>query len=178
MLDCVNLIIALITMGISIGALVVAIMAYQFAKNTYIENVKQERIRATLSDFPQLRKNNQELIMKIADLEEREKELCLKSYMSQMEYFAVGVNSGAYDLDIVNCMSGGMLVSQYEKHLRQFIVDRRKRKEKKIEVGEKVEVSPEKAYCEYEKMMKKLYELRGKEWEPVISVKSTAKPKE
>ena len=71
-----------------------------------------------------------------------------------MEHFAVGINSGAYDLETVNRMSGGMLVNQYKRVTKNFINDRRNNK-KHTEVGK------EKVYCEYEKMIKNLYKLRS-----------------
>lgn len=138
----------------SILGTIIAICALCYTKHTYEENVKHDRIRATVSDFPQLRKNNQELVLNISDLDEREKELCLKCYLSQMEHFAVGINSGAYDLETVNRMSGGMLVNQYKRVTKNFINDRRNNK-KHTEVGK------EKVYCEYEKMIKNLYKLRS-----------------
>lgn len=144
----------------SILGTIIAICALCYTKHTYEENVKHDRIRATVSDFPQLRKNNQELVLNISDLDEREKELCLKCYLGQMEHFAVGINSGAYDLKTVNRMSGGMLVNQYKHLTREFIGDRRNNKKHS-------EVHNEKVYCEYIKMMKKLYKLRKikAEWE-------------
>lgn len=142
----------------SIAACIIAWLAYRFATTTYKESVDKQRVQATLSAFPQIRKENGELILEMADLEGiRERELLIKRYMSQMEHFAVGINEGAYDIAAVNRMSGGMLVTQYEKYIRDFITMRKEKPQKNLEPGKK--------YCEYETMMKKLFELRGKPWE-------------
>ena len=58
-----------------------------------------------------------------------------------MELFCVGISEGIYDLDIVRKMSGNMLVKQYDKYMRSFMLTKRKHK---------------KSYENYEKVMEKL----------------------
>ncbi|MCF2620383.1 DUF4760 domain-containing protein [Oscillibacter valericigenes] len=154
--DIVSLIVSILGTFTSILAAIYAIRAYHFATTTYKENIEREKIRATVSDFPALRRENEELQTKLKELPENEREAVLKSYVAQMERFAVGVNSGAYSLDIVNRMSGGILVQQYKKIIKDFIKHRR-------EDREHPEVKT--PYSEYVKMMQDLYGLRGKEWE-------------
>lgn len=132
-----------------------ALLALIFAFSTYRKNVKQERIRATLTAFPLLRSENPELILEIGQLSEKDRVLTLKDYLRKMEHFAVGVNSEAYDVDIVNKMSGGMLINQYEKHLKDFIISRQTKK------NTTDTVPPQNAYCEYIKMIKILAKKRN-----------------
>ncbi len=62
-------------------------------------------------------------------------------YLNEMEFFCVGISEGIYDLDIVRKMSGNMLVKQYDKYMRNFMLTKRKHK---------------KSYENYEKVMEKL----------------------
>lgn len=62
-------------------------------------------------------------------------------YLNEMEFFCVGISEGIYDLDIVRKMSGNMLVKQYDKYMRSFMLTKRKHK---------------KSYENYEKVMEKL----------------------
>ena len=86
----------------------------------------------------------------------------LKGYLSDLERFAVGCNHKAYTVDIVNSMSGGMLVNQYNKYFKEFITERRRL------TSLEANVKPWNMYNEYEKMMKQVFELRGLEWEEPI----------
>ena len=136
-----------------------AIRAYRFATKTYKANVEQTRVQATMAAFPQLRRENSELVLEIEDLQDRrDRELLLKNYMAQMERFAVGINCGAYDIAIVDKMSGGMLIGQYKRHLKKFIAHRQND-------IEHLDVKKNNIYCEYEAMMRKLFALRGEPWE-------------
>ncbi len=121
---------------------------------------QDERKRATLADFPQLRERTQALLEEVEKLEEgEEKDARMKSYMQLLERFAVGVNTGAYDIRIINRMSGGMLINQFEKVIRPF-VERRRRE---IELRNP-EIKKSALYCEYETMIQKLYRIRHKKW--------------
>ncbi len=119
---------------------------------------QDERKRATLSDFPQLRERTQALLEDAEKMDEGEaKDNKMKSYMQLLERFAVGVNTGAYDIRIINRMSGGMLINQYERVIRPFVERRRK----EIELRNP-EIKKSALYCEYETMIKKLYRIRHK----------------
>lgn len=144
----------------SIGSIVGGACSFFAIANAYKEykiNVKNEVIRATLENFPKIRSDNGELILKISDLENAEgRKIILKKYLSQMEHFAVGINQDAYDIDIVDKMSGGMLISQYEEYIKDFIEERRKIPGNRV--------SADKKYYEYEMMMRKLFDKRGIAW--------------
>ncbi len=77
-----------------------------------------------------------------------------KNYLRNMEYFATGVNNDVYSIQIVNKMSGGLLVRQYDDYLREYIEEARRH------TG--VEVRSEQKYYEYEKMIQKLKRIRMK----------------
>ena len=81
----------------------------------------------------------------------------LREYLSRMERFSVGVHCKVYDISIINSMSGRVLVGQYNSYIRDYIKNR-------IEQG-----MEDSTYCEYEKLIKKLVELRAKK------AKSTSK---
>lgn len=143
-----------------IGSLIaVAIAIYVYKKTSEEDrkiqerNVELERVRATLRDFPSMRRNNVGFEQELASLSGEDREKFLIATLGQIEQFAVGINIGAYSLDIVSRMSGGMLINQYEKHFKSFIKRRRAKGHPKI--------PSEKLYCEYEEMIKKLYEKRG-----------------
>lgn len=82
----------------------------------------------------------------------------MKEYLADLERFAVGCSNKAYAVDIVNSMSGGMLVGQYEKHFRNYIFDKRKN------MGINGNVKPWNLYTEFEKMMEEIYFLRNLQW--------------
>ena len=132
-----------------IGSLIAVIIAIYVYRKTSEEdrkiqerNVELERVRATLRDFPSMRRNNAGFEQQLARLSEEERENFLISSLGQIEQFAVGINIGAYSLDVVNRMSGGMLINQYERHFQSFIERRRAKGHPKIPA--------EKLYCEYE----------------------------
>lgn len=140
----------------SLIAVVIAIYVYietsKEDRKVQKTNAELERVRATLRDFPSMRRNNVGFEQHLASLSEKDRENFLISTLGQIEQFAVGINIGAYSLDIVNRMSGGMLIHQYEKHFKSFIERRRTKGHP--------EIPAEKLYCEYEEMIKKLYEKR------------------
>lgn len=145
----------------SVAGIIAAIYIYRStskeSQRIQEEAAAQERIRATLRDFPQVRRNNQNFKQTMRGLPDGERTLYMKTCLSQLEQFAVGINMDAYDLDVVNRMSGGMLVAQYKQYFKDFIQERR--------YGvQHSEVLPEKVYCEYEEMMRRLYEKRGLPW--------------
>ena len=145
----------------SIIAAIFAILAYRFTKTTYKENVRQERIRATLSDFPALRSKNTEFLSKVQAASPEERDPIIKKYVTQLERFAVGVNCGAYSLEIVNRMSGGLLVQQYQQIMKDFISRRREH----VSHTKATHTKAKNVYKEYEDMMKALYEMRGLPWD-------------
>ena len=123
---------------------------------------KRERIRATLQVFPNIRNNLGDLtaqieaikIIRCKELRISKKKEILKKYVLEMERFSVGVNNRAYDLKIVNQMSGGVLLQHYEQYVKGYIEYARRKNGGKY-------ISGENLYINYEKMIKKLYKLRS-----------------
>lgn len=121
------------------------------------EQTRRECVRATLSDFATIRRTHQDFAL---HLTEENRNIVLKDYLADLERFAVGCNVDAYALDIVNSMSGGMLVTHYKKYFRDFILERRR------SAMLNGNVKPWNMYSEYERMMKGIFELRHQKWEP------------
>ena len=91
-----------------IGSLIAVIIAIYVYRKTSEEdrkiqerNVELERVRATLRDFPSMRRNNAGFEQQLARLSEEKRENFLISSLGQIEQFAVGINVGAYSLNIV-----------------------------------------------------------------------------
>lgn len=145
----------------SLIAVVVAIGIYQktakAGQDLQAENMRLERIRATLRDFPQLRRSSLDFEQKVRCLRDEERTEYLKNQLGQLELFAVGVNMEAYSIEVVSRMSGGRLIRQHKQYFKAFIQARRS--------APHMIVKPENLYCEYEAMMKRLYEMRGLPWE-------------
>ena len=118
-------------------------------------------MRATLTDFGTLRREHQDFEAELREHPERRKDI-LKGYLADLERFAVGCNRGAYDLEVVSSMSGGMLIRQYRNFFRDFIAQARR----DVRLDASVTYR-ERLYCEYVEMMRRLFELRGETWQDV-----------
>ena len=106
----------------------------------------------TFNIFPAIREEYTHLTQKVlkrGELTVEGKKL-LKEYLLKMERFAVGVNKGVYDLSIINQMSGGLLINQYDNFICNYIKER------------KSKGASGTAYCEYEKLINDIRELRAK----------------
>lgn len=130
------------------------------------DQTRRECVRATLTEFATIRRTHQNFQSRL-DSDDRDE--VLRSYLSDLERFAVGCNMDAYALDVVNSMSGGMLISQYQKYFRDFILERRRK------ASLTAKVKPWQMYKEFESMMKKLYQMREMQWEePIINSEEMA----
>ena len=112
----------------AVAALVVTVIIY---RKTLVRECKLDTLR-TLS----------ELRIKYPSIKEMSDGDKLH-YVQELEFFATGINQGIYNIDIVKAMSGNRLISQYDRHLKKFIEERKK--------GNK-----NKAYIEYQKMIMEL----------------------
>jgi len=134
-----------------IGAIIAAI-AIVWAIFEFRNNVKTTRIERTFNVFPAIREEYFDLKKKIFLNGEmtKEGEQLLREYLSKMERFSVGVHCKIYDVSIINQMSGRVLMGQYNSFIRDYI-------SKRIDGG-----MASTTYCEYEKFMKEIAELRAK----------------
>lgn len=109
-------------------AIVTFIITSRGERKATEEQTKRESIRATLTDFGDLRREHQDFssLIVMPDKTETEKDELIKAYLADLERFAVGCNHNAYDVQTVNEMSGGMLVSQYRKYFKSYIEKRRR----------------------------------------------------
>ena len=159
-MDFANFVVAILSL---IVAVVVFVVTSIQAKRATEEQTKQENVRATLTDFATLRREHEDFMEEIEENPEKRDEI-LKSYVADLERFAVGCNRGAYDLEVVSSMSGGMLVRQYKNIFREYIAARRRAMKLTSSVPRG------NLYIEYETMMKKLFELRGVPWLPAEDI--------
>ncbi|MCR4693534.1 MAG: DUF4760 domain-containing protein [Firmicutes bacterium] len=115
---------------------IAAVIAIIISIAIYRHGLNRERKIDTLKKLSEIRRK----YFNSNKLNDKEK---LK-YINELEYFATGINSKIYDIKIVKSMSGSRLIRQYEKWIKNFIKSRRKKSGNKS------------AYCEYEKMIKKI----------------------
>lgn len=156
-MDFANLIVAILSLAV---AVIVFVITSAQTKKATEEQTKQENIRATLTDFAALRREHENFERLLQAHPDKRTEL-IKPYIADLERFAVGCNRGAYDLEVVNSMSGGMLVRQYRRHFRDYAGERRRATKLNSAVPR------QNLYIEYETMMKNLCTLRGVTWEPI-----------
>ena len=157
-METVNLIVGIASLAV---AVFVFVWTARDQKKATIAQTKEQNIRATLTDFGNLRREHQDFAERLKANPEARNEV-LRDYLADLERFAVGCNRGAYDLEVVSDMSGGMLIRQYRSHFREFIAGARRRVRPDASA-----LYRERLYCEYEEMMRRLFELRGEEWQPV-----------
>lgn len=151
-------IIELISLGFAVVVFVLSSLA---ERRTTRDQTRKETIRATLTDFTQLKRDNKAFTENVASLDIEKKRLAVKYYLTDLERFAVGCNLGAYDLEVVNKMSGGNLVSLYRRYFRPYIGEAR------LDLPLTSTIRTETLYIEVENMMKRLYELRKLAPEPI-----------
>ncbi len=89
-----------------------------------------------------------------SELTDIERQIAIREYLGDLERFAVGCNLNAYDISIVNKMSGGSLVSNYNKYFKSYIEDVRRN----LYIGSPIKSSQ--LYVEVEKMIERLCEVR------------------
>lgn len=135
---------------------VIAILTFGLGVYTYKKNKQAERIRKTIEDFPIVRNDLGNLTERLGVCFKSEQASILKDYAVKMDRFAVGVNNGAYDLEIINQMSGGVLIQHYMQYLAVYIAEARKKNAGKY-------VNTLEIYSNYETMIQKLCKLRGVE---------------
>ena len=157
-MDIVNLIVSVASFAL---AIFVFIWTARDAKKATIAQTKEQNTRATLTDFGNLRREHQDFEAELREHPERRKDI-LKGYLADLERFAVGCNRGAYDLEVVSSMSGGMLIRQYRNFFRDFIAQARR----DVRLDAPV-TCRERLYCEYVEMMRRLFEMRGEVWQDV-----------
>jgi len=109
---------------------------------------------ATLSEFAELRRAHADFKNLWDKAEGEEKDDLTRAYLTDIERFAVGLNLNAYDIGVLNKMSGGLLVRQWQRYFKPYI----EKKRAQPETGRFV--SNATLYVETEKMIERLCELR------------------
>lgn len=156
-MDYINLIVALaalVSAGAAVGALWNSI---NIQKKTADENKKNNTIEAfnrlqdqVLDKMVSFSKEQINILIEDMDYEPKIKEAYddCRALVAKCEHFAVGVNSGVYDIDLVNDLGGVHLIYLYRKVLP--IID----KAREYENGKD-------AYKEFEKLVDSLTEMRS-----------------
>lgn len=124
-IDWVGIIVDIVSLFVAILTFIITSRGDRKATE---EQTKRESVRATLTDFAELRRSHQDFPNKMnnMDLSETDKDEAIKSYLADLERFAVGCSKKAYDINVVNDMSGGMLIAQYRKYFKSYIEKRRR----------------------------------------------------
>lgn len=156
-------IIELVLSGITSAGVIVAIINFLLAKKQYLSNQKKylsnyERAckKDTIDIFHEIKKEAKEIERQLYTNEpvimddinqNRDLYFEIKEYLSLLERFSVGVNTGIYDLNIADRLSGSFFINKYYQ-FHPFILDiRQKRQDKRL-------------YDEFETMVKKLEKIR------------------
>lgn len=161
--DTISLILNLLAF---LATIIIFVITSVDTKKATEEQTRRECVRATLTEFANIRRTHQGFQQNMTPENRVD---VLKSYLSDLERFAVGCNLNAYAIDVVNSMSGGMLVNQYKKYFRDYITEARRR------TSLYANVKPWNMYIEYESMMKEIYKIRGIEWEePILRTEEMA----
>ena len=109
MKDWVDL--AIIVNGIgTIAALIVTITIYCLG-------IKKERKIDTIKTFSAIRRRFGQVNKASSDIEK-------KSYVKELEFFAIGIKERIYDIGVITKMSGSLLCSQNNIWLQSYIIEK------------------------------------------------------
>ena len=119
-----------------------AVVAIVISLWTYSHGIERERKADTIRKLSEIRNT----YFNTKGLGNKDK---LK-YLNELEFFAIGIKENIYDINIASKMSGSRLIGQYDSWAAELIKERRKDKKHST------------AYCEYEKMIKDLKDIKNK----------------
>ena len=156
--DYLEAIIELISL---VFAVIIFVVTSRAERKATEDQTNKETTRATLKDFSELRRNHNYSLIKLNTFTNEEKNAVIRAYLTDLERFAVGCNMGAYDINVINRMSGGVLVSNYRKFLLSAI------KNARWNLSLSSSIKSENLYIEVENMMKKLFEVRNIPFEEI-----------
>ena len=131
-MECIVQICEIISGAAAAVAIIISIVLY-------LHGLNRERKLDTLKLLSEIRRK----YFNTKSLDDKQK----LQYLNELEYFATGVNAKIYEIKIVKKMSGSRLLKQYENWIATFIQRR------------KAKYGNNNAYCEYEKMIKKLKDM-------------------
>lgn len=120
----------------AVGSAIAAIIASLVSVAIYRHGLKREVRIDTIQALSAIRMKYPNSL-RLTDEEKR-------AYLNELGFFAVGVNNKAYDIKIVEKMSGRLLLKQYDSNLKKYIEERRQKMH-----------SPT-SYIEYEQMINQL----------------------
>ena len=139
-------------------SLIISSLAFFFSVWQFCYEKKRNRSEATIHAFDDLEENvfskeeyNDKLVLLAGKEVAKNVDGCYSRkatlFLSRIEHFSVGVNSGVYDLVVLNRMAGAFIIKQYSKW-SPYIETKRQNNENS------------KYYDEFEKLHNSLIELR------------------
>ena len=138
----------------AVGTILAAAIALVTYRNTVNRKKNLDTIQmfsAIREKYPDLSQTNSNVISNLPLDQDR------LTYLKEMERFCTGINCKLYNVRIIDIMAGKMLITQYKDYMQEEIRNRRKRSRN---------AHPQDLYREYERMIQKLFKLRGEKWEP------------
>lgn len=144
-------------------AVVISISALIFSMKQFYYERNRNRKEATIHAFDQLESSNsikylfscsqkdiESLVQRYeqADIRNKDNWDLISGSLPLLEHFAVGINSGIYDLETLNRMAGNKIISVHNNCSKLL-------QHKRIGVGN------EKNYSEFDNMVDRLKELRS-----------------
>ncbi len=149
---------------IGIVGVVVAVFVFiatsKSEKRAIEEQTHRESVRATLSELSELRRVHSSFKKSFDEKEEEEdRNELIRDYLTDVERFAVGCNSNAYDAETMNKMCGGLILNQYATYFKPYIDNRRNQTEKNRFV------KSDDLYKETDEMIKALCKIRGVDYD-------------
>ena len=88
---------------------------------THLNIINRNKRINTITEFSKIRTKYRYL----GSCATKEKKI---KYLQEMEFFCTGINEKVFDLNIVNKMSGGLLVKQYDSYMKKFAFSRKTKK--------------------------------------------------
>ena len=148
-----GIIVDIVSLGV---AMYIFVVTSRLEREATEEQTHRECVRATLSELAELRRAHPNFKSSLEKADDKERIDLIRAYVSDLERFAVGCNAKAYDIEIVNKMSGGLLLKQYKNYFKPYI-------DKKRSAPTQGEfVKNDTLYIEIEEMMENLLVLREK----------------
>ena len=105
---------------VSIVAIVISVCGIFISAVIYLHTVNREKKILTIKEFSKIREKYPNVSPNCASDTDR------LEYLKEIERFCVGIHHKIFDIQIITDMSGHYLVKQYDSHMKDFMLSRRK----------------------------------------------------
>jgi len=105
---------------VAIIAIVVSACGILISAVVYLHTVNREKKILTIKEFSRIREKYPNVSPDNVSDDVR------LEYLKEIERFCVGIHHKIYDIQIIADMSGHFLVKQYDSHMEEFMLSRRK----------------------------------------------------